>query len=68
MLYGFAMTKQDAERSIAIFSKSVYRDLKQNGYSRADIVAFASNILELITNDAKQRATDPRDGAIESQL
>ena len=62
------MTKQDAARSIAIFSKSVYRDLKQNGYSRADIVAFASNILEHITNEAKQGPTDTRDGVIESQL
>lgn len=47
------MTKQDAERAIEIFSKSVYRDLKQNGFGRADIVAFASSILEQLTNDAK---------------
>ena len=62
------MTKQDAERSIAIFSKSVYRDLKQNGYTRADIVAFASNILEHITNDAKRGPNEAREGAIDSQL
>jgi hypothetical protein len=47
------MTKQDATRGIDILAKSVFRDLKQNGYSRADMVAFASSILEHITNDAR---------------
>jgi len=51
--YTAAMTKHDAERGIDILAKSVYRDLKQSGYSRADILAFASNILENITEDAK---------------
>ncbi|MET0343243.1 MAG: hypothetical protein ABW252_19700 [Polyangiales bacterium] len=53
------MTKHDAERGIEILAKSVYRDLKQNGYSRADIVSFASSILEQITNDAKRRPSEP---------
>ena len=50
------MTKQEAERGIEILAKSVYRDLKQAGYARADIVAFASGILENITNDARESA------------
>jgi hypothetical protein len=54
VLYGAPMsTKQDTQRAIDILAKSVYRDLKQNGYSRADMVAFASNILEQITSEAK---------------
>jgi hypothetical protein len=36
----------------------VYRYLKQNGYARADIVAFASSILEQLTNDAKSEAPE----------
>ncbi len=48
------MTKQDATRGIDILSKTVYRDLKQAGYGRADIVAFASNILGHLTDEAKQ--------------
>ena len=47
------MTKHDAQRGIDILAKTVYRDLKQSGYSRADILSFASNILENITEDAK---------------
>lgn len=50
------MTKQEAERGIEILAKSVYRDLKGAGYARADIVAFASGILENITNDARESA------------
>lgn len=55
------MTKQDTQRAIEILAKSVYRDLKQNGYSRADVVAFASNILEQLTADAKAQSEAPRD-------
>ena len=55
LLTGAGMTKQEAQRGIDILAKSVYRDLKQNGYSRADIVAFASSILEHLTNDARSK-------------
>lgn len=59
------MTKQEAQRAIDIFAKTVYRDLKQNGYSRADIVSFASCILEQITSDAKNSAaTEQRETAV----
>jgi D-alanine-D-alanine ligase-like ATP-grasp enzyme len=60
------MTKQEAERGIEILAKSVYRDLKQAGYARADIVAFASGILENISNDARDNAqqTDALDNAV----
>jgi hypothetical protein len=60
------MTKQEAERGIDILAKSVYRDLKQTGYSRADIVAFASGILEHLTNDAKNRSSssEPADSTL----
>lgn len=48
------MTNQDATRGIDILAKTVYRDLKQAGYCRADIVSFASSILGHLTSDAKQ--------------
>ena len=57
------MTKQDAERGIDILAKSIYRDLKQNGYSRADIMAFASNILGQLTQEAKERRNEPVDSS-----
>ena len=48
------MTKQNATRGIDILAKTVFRDLKQAGYCRADIVAFASNILGHLTSEAQQ--------------
>jgi hypothetical protein len=52
------MTKQDSTRGIDILAKTVFRDLKQAGYCRADIVAFASNILGHLTSDAQQPALE----------
>ncbi len=52
---------QNNPRAIEILAKSVYRDLKQNGFARADVVAFASAILEQITNDAKNESATTSD-------
>ncbi len=60
------MTKHDAERGIDILAKTVYRDLKQTGYGRADILAFASNILEHITNDARAGRHEAAEGTASS--
>jgi hypothetical protein len=54
-------TKQDTQRAIEILAKSVYRDLKQNGYSRAEVVAFASSILEQLTSDARNQQNEARE-------
>jgi hypothetical protein len=54
-------TKQDTQRAIEILAKSVYRDLKQNGYARADVVAFASAILEQLTSDARASQPEARE-------
>ncbi len=59
------MTKHDAERGIDILAKTVYRDLKQTGYGRADILAFASNILEHLTNDARAGRDGTDSGVVE---
>ena len=48
------MTKRDSRRAIAILAKSTYRDLKDQGYSRAEIMAFASDLLEQLAEDAKR--------------
>ncbi|MFM2420136.1 MAG: hypothetical protein RL385_4859 [Pseudomonadota bacterium] len=55
VLAGAAMTKQEAQRSIDILAKSVYRDLKVQGFERAEILAFASNILAHVTDEARAR-------------
>jgi nickel-dependent lactate racemase len=59
------MTKQEAARGIEILAKSVYRDLKQAGYAREDIVAFASGILGQLTDDAKSKRSE---GGVDTAL
>jgi hypothetical protein len=62
------MTKQDATRGIDILAKTVYRDLKQAGYGRAEIVSFASNILGHLTDEAKQQQAALEPSAVEAQV
>ena len=57
-------TKQDTQRALEILAKSVYRDLKQQGYSRADVLAFASSILEQVTSEAKSNKSEIQDSAV----
>ena len=42
------------EKALKILSKSIYRDLRQNGYQPRQIVALASEIISLVTSDIKE--------------
>jgi hypothetical protein len=57
-------TKHDTQRALEILAKSVYRDLKQQGYSRADVLAFASSILEQVTSEAKSNKSEIQESAV----
>jgi len=41
-------------RALKILAKSVYRELKSSGYTRSDIVAFTTELLDLVTSELKQ--------------
>jgi hypothetical protein len=43
------------ERALRILSKSLYRDLRQNGYEPKQIVSLASELIAQVTTDI----TDP---------
>ncbi len=43
----------EADRTLRILAKSVYRELKASGHTRSDIVGFTSALLELVTTDLK---------------
>jgi hypothetical protein len=45
------------ERSLRILSKSLYRDLRQNGYEPKQIVALASELIAQVTNDITDQST-----------
>jgi hypothetical protein len=40
-------------RALRILAKSVFRELKTTGYSRSDIVAFATEMLSLVSCDIR---------------
>jgi hypothetical protein len=42
------------ERALKILSKSLYRELRQNGYEPKQIVALATELVTLVTTDIKE--------------
>jgi len=50
------MRGSQQNKSVEVFAKSVYRELKSNGYSRDQIVAFTSQMIELLTQDVREPA------------
>ncbi len=41
------------ERALKILSKSIYKELRQNGYEPKQIVALATEIIGLVTTDIR---------------
>lgn len=52
-----AQTASADERSVKILAKSVYKQLKQSGASRAEIVGFTNAMLELVTSEIRGSQT-----------
>ena len=42
------------QRALKILAKSVYRELKSSGYARTDMIAFTTELLDLVTSEMKQ--------------
>jgi hypothetical protein len=49
-----AATSTNRERALKILSKSIYRELRQNGYEPKQIVALATELISLVTTDIKE--------------
>ena len=47
-------TAPNRERALKILSKSIYRELRQNGYEPKQIVALATELISLVTSDIKE--------------
>jgi hypothetical protein len=44
------------EKALRILSKSIYKELRQNGYEPKQIVALATELISLVTSDIKEDA------------
>jgi hypothetical protein len=45
------------ERALKILTKSLYRDLRQNGYEPKQIISVASELIGMVTSDIKDEDT-----------
>ena len=45
-------------RALRILAKSVFRELKSSGYKRAEILAFATEMLSLVSTDLQGGEAD----------
>ena len=52
-LFTFLLGCSADERGVKILAKSVYKQLKQSGASRAEIVGFTNAMLELVTTEMR---------------
>ncbi|MBX7196049.1 MAG: hypothetical protein K1X94_28595 [Sandaracinaceae bacterium] len=41
-------------RALRILAKSTFRELKSSGYSRSEILAFATEMLSLVSTDLRE--------------
>jgi hypothetical protein len=49
-------------RPLRILAKSVFRELRSTGHSRSDIVAFATEMLSLVSSELRGEPTDQPEG------
>jgi hypothetical protein len=47
-----AMPNRD--KALKILSKSIYKEMRQNGYEPKQIVALATELISLVTSDIKE--------------
>ena len=42
-------------RALAILAKTIYRELRQNGYGEREIMTLASELLGMVATDIKEK-------------
>lgn len=55
-------SRADNRRALSILARSLFRQMREQGYSPEQIVALSSELLELVSHDLRQvrAATDAR--------
>jgi hypothetical protein len=47
-------TMPNREKALKILSKSIYKDMRQNGYEPKQIVALATELISLVTSGIRE--------------
>jgi hypothetical protein len=50
------------QKAVAIFAKSIYRELRSSGYSGEDVMQLAGELLSLLTRDVQGQVSRPAVG------
>jgi len=50
------MKNMEPERATKILAKSLYRELRKNGFAESDIISFSKEIIECMAGDMKKEA------------
>jgi hypothetical protein len=63
--FDIASTAHDP-RALTILAKTIYRELRAEGYTASEVMSLASELLELVASEVKDRrdAPDARDSAV----
>ena len=48
-----AKVKAERERALKILAKSIFRELKTNGYQNKEVVALSTELLALVTSELR---------------
>jgi hypothetical protein len=51
------MKNMEPERATKILAKSLYRELKKNGFGESDIISFSKEIIECMASDMRKEAS-----------
>ena len=51
-------TSKHDQRSVSIFAKSIYRELRTSGFNESDVMALAGELLALLTRDVKNQGSE----------
>lgn len=54
------MKNMEPERATKILAKSLYKELRKNGFAESDIISFSREIIECMTNDIRKETSVTR--------
>lgn len=53
-----AQSASNAQRALKVLARSVFKELKRGGYSRHEMVGFATELLDLVTAELRADSAD----------
>lgn len=54
-----SQTSTSDSKAVAIYAKTIYRELRESGYSGEDVMKLAGELLSLLTRDVKGDVARP---------